>query len=397
MLECGAAFAGAYVKASTAYARNTSCLRDLTQLVEVPAISPNTDLNELEQLRNMPMPGEEEIVWALEESGKPETRQALPDWIATPLVSQLLKWSHERQSWEDKIAERPNQRLTPAAQRKYDEWLEKGQVKRLLYNKGRKTLVTHESVKDLASVKKNRANLFLVTLKMSDDVSQLQVQACDGECRNLVALKGEPFSRPGLAPDFLTKAVPETELEQLQLQPEVEENEQDGELEAMLDEEKRLEDIQEEAPKVTESDLMDIMALSEDEPELQHAPKHKRVKTFMTRPAYQKLARHGLTDIPTTVPGTCLGCHATSRQWQAFFPGTHTGLSYSWGGATNRSEEEALLKTIKGLLTAFTERYPRETLWKLGMQWTPSLFLINTYLHTVYIYMSYWDYNLFDW
>ena len=370
---------GAYVKASVAYGRNTSTLYDLTNLTEIPTISEDTDLEKLVKLRSEPLPGEQQVMWAIQRENEPGSRQVLPDWIAKPLVSQLLKWTQEKRTWSEKIAERPNNKLAPASQRKYDEWIEKSQEKRLLYNKTRRTVVAPEAVTDLNALKKLRANLFLVTLKLTDDVSKLQIAASDGECRQLVALRGEPTedTEQTATPDFLRKEVPESDLDHVDLEPL---EEQPDEVEMGLNEDRLAEGDEPEAPAVMESDLMEILALPEDE--FEEAPRHSKVKSFMHRPSYRKLARHGLVDIPTTVPGTSLGCHGTRMQWQAFFPGARHGLSFSWGGKTHRTEEEALIKCIKGLLTAFTERFPREKLWSLG-PWT--MCIVYTYIHRIYL------------
>ena len=120
-----------------------------------------------------------------------------------------------------------------------------------------------------------------------------------------------------------------------------------------------------------QEDLMEILADTEDEGV---PPQHRRVKSFMHRPSWQRLERHGLTHIPTAVPGVYIGCHATTRCWQSFFPGVHSGLSFSWSGSTNRTEVEALLKCLKALLSAYTQKFPREKLWNLGIG--------NVYIYT---------------
>ena len=114
-------------------------------------------------------------------------------------------------------------------------------------------------------------------------------------------------------------------------------------------------------------DIMEILVDTEDEGGLElPAGGHRcRVKSFMHREAYALLARNGLAEIPTSTVGVSIGYHSTTQCWQAFCPGVHSGLSYTWGRSTGRTELEALTKCIKGLLTAYLDRYPRETLWKL--------------------------------
>ncbi|CAK9091810.1 unnamed protein product, partial [Durusdinium trenchii] len=328
-----------------------------------------------------PLPGEEQILWAIQDVDQPETRQLLPDWVAMPLVTQLLKWTSDKAQWDAKIAARQNGKLPPAMNRKYQAWQDQHQEKRMLYNKAKQILLTPEAHTDLDALKKIRKQLFLVTLKFADDISQIRLETSNGASRQLVALRGQPCQSPPPAPDFLlANQIPMGDLKDFSMQNAEEEapsGAEDQELDMLLSEDqlRAMEDDgvpeEQEHPnvqKVSEfsaTDLMEIMATSDDEAVLS-APKHSRVRCFMHRPAYQKLARHGLVEVPTTVPGVCIGCHSTHRQWQAFYPGVRTGLSFSWGGLTLRTEEEALLKTIKGLLTAFVQQYPREELWHLG-------------------------------
>ena len=155
-----------------------------------------------------------------------------------------------------------------------------------------------------------------------------------------------------------------------------EEEEQGREKEAMrtnadeaVDVEQELESDGEEPRDLDAQDLMELLIDTDDEAGVElPAGRHSRVKSFMHRPSYALLARHGLAEIPTSTVGVSIGYHRTSQCWQAFCPGVRTGLSYSWGGTTHRTETEALIKCIKGLLTAYIEKYPRENLWKLGCE-----------------------------
>lgn len=119
-----------------------------------------------------------------------------------------------------------------------------------------------------------------------------------------------------------------------------------------------------------EMDLEEIMAESSEEELLQEAfaGKHKRVKTFQHREAYRKLQDRGLVDIPSVIPGVFLGCHGTSRAWQGWLPDFHSGLSYTWGGATGRTEPEALLRVIQSLLECHCKRFPKDKLWPLQLE-----------------------------
>ena len=83
----------------------------------------------------------------------------------------------------------------------------------------------------------------------------------------------------------------------------------------------------------------EVLANSSDEdmPEIVGCEKVKRVKAFHHREAFQKLEKEGLTMIPTHRHGVHLSFHQTSRTWQGFYPHVTSGLSYTFGGKTNRS------------------------------------------------------------
>ena len=76
---------------------------------------------------------------------------------------------------------------------------------------------------------------------------------------------------------------------------------------------------------------------SKDMPEIVGCEKVKRVKAFHHREAFQKLEKEGLTMIPTHRHGVYLSFHQMSRTWQGFYPHVTSGLSYTFGGKTNRS------------------------------------------------------------
>lgn len=124
-----------------------------------------------------------------------------------------------------------------------------------------------------------------------------------------------------------------------------------------------------DAIAIEADDFPEVLVETDDEADIQKLePRCKRVKNFHHRQAYQNLAKHGLVEIPSTLPRIGLMCHKTTNCWQGVMPDVHSGLSFTWGGGTGRTEEAALLKSVKGILTAFTHRFPRERLWNLGCQ-----------------------------
>lgn len=201
---------GAMVKASVAYARKNTVLYNLTKLDEVPRISEGVDLESLKALRSVPMPGEQEVVWAIQNGDMPESRQVLPNWVSQPIAVRLMKWTNENESWKRKIAERPDQRLTAAMQRRFDSWSDQREA-RFFFSLKKETHVTH--VSDPADLKKMRKEIFMLALEFHEDPAQLKLKTSSGETRRLLALRGQPTTDPTPPPDFLKAGVPEDELE----------------------------------------------------------------------------------------------------------------------------------------------------------------------------------------
>lgn len=86
-----------------------------------------------------------------------------------------------------------------------------------------------------------------------------------------------------------------------------------------------------------------------------------KVKTFMTRDAYVKLEKLGAVLLP---PGAWVGYHKGSRQWQGFFDGSSKNLTCTHDGSTKRTESEALLRVVHGILTMYCEKHPKDKMWR---------------------------------
>ena len=350
-------------KARTHLGKHEGALRGLTHLQELPDMTAGEHAEKLKLLRDLPMQGEEEIMWAVQEEDRPDTRQPLPSWISAPLSMQLLKWSNDANTWDLKMAKRTDGLLAPAQQKKFEEWQEKTKEHRMLFSKKHKNLISHLS--DQADLSRIRKDLFLVILKPDADASKLRLQATNGESKQLVALKGAACPEDE-APKFLYDSPMDPRLISDLVQNEGDQG---------LDPEEILNLEEADAMAVEdmhisgehEENILEILAFSDDEIMIgEDAPKHKKIKSFMHRESYKRLAARGLAHLPTTLAGLSLGCHSTSQQWQRYFPGIHTGLCYNWGGRTGRTEIQALAMVLKALLQAFVHRHPREGMWKLG-------------------------------
>lgn len=54
------------------------------------------DLDALESLRLEPLPGEQQVHWAIQDGNNTETRVLLPSWVATPILTRLAKVLSEK-------------------------------------------------------------------------------------------------------------------------------------------------------------------------------------------------------------------------------------------------------------------------------------------------------------
>lgn len=96
--------------------------------------------------------------------------------------------------------------------------------------------------------------------------------------------------------------------------------------------------------------------------------KVEKVKNFLFRPAFQKLHNLGLASLPRHVSGCSISYHSKERRWQGIYPGKTKGMSSSWGGHTHRTEEEALIKVIRVVLTAYRKHGPRTSYGKHSLK-----------------------------
>ena len=343
--------------------RSKQSMNAILNLTSLPDIT--TDpvvLANLEAERSQLMTGETCTFWAIQDGDDLSTRQVLPEWIAGVLEKELCNWNSEKEKWDEKIQAREfeGKTLAPAMQQQYSEWLQIGSQRKFLFSKEKKCRI--KTIRSNADLKKMQKDLFSLRVHMSVDCRDLTIQAGNGGKKRLVVLRGPPTEGKDL-PGCLDKLdvselehLPEKEEEEHQS---AEENEDDWGLEeqnALLDEEKEC--------------AMELMVDTSDEE--QFVAMHSvtgavKVKSFMHRAAYKELEELGLTAIPS-VTGASIGCHAGARQWQAYYPNVHSGLCFSWGGSTKRTEKEALLKTFRGLLESHLSINKKDVLSQMQLK-----------------------------
>lgn len=349
--------------------RAKNSMQSILQLSELPnlAADPN-ELEELDIMRHSPLQDEEQLHRAVQVDGNVETRQALPRWLSRRIERSISKWTDEHSARMDKIDERMHigKNLTPAMQSKFERWNQDRGSCQFLFSKKRQCQIT--SIRSDANVRKMENELLSVQVAFSTDPSELLLKASNGEAKRLVLLRGTPC-QDGAVPSFLDQKPSQAELQTIW----TEENEQeepeaegDAEIDGHADqEEAMLEEDRADNLEVTGEFMADS---SEEEIVRETVPSgFTRVKSFFHREAYKKLASQGLTEIPP-LTGCLLAYHTTTRCWQGYFPGCHTGLTMTWGGRSKRTESEAIIGVILKILECHVAQSPKDKLWQKQLE-----------------------------
>ena len=355
-------------------------MKAILDLDVAPELSdPSSSLEELKALRSLPMQGERQTVWCIQNGEDIISRQALPGFISSQIAKKVATWASANAKWEEMIYQRGlvGKSLTPASEIKYQAWVNENQEQRLLFAKSAERLVTRVSGK--MSAAKIQKEYFSIQINMSADPEQLSIKAGSGEARRLLLLRGEPIEND-LLPKFfggVSKAV-ETDLANGKLEDHEQEAD-DGCSDCPLDFEAHEAEFAETAMMAENAALeaeekgafaedWEIMAFSDEEEDVKDLlpGPSQRVKSFMHRDAYKKLEGYGVTMLPTAC-SAYLAYHSTSRTWQGYFKGSSVGLTYTHGGSTHRTEGEALLKAIKGIIEMYLMESPRDRLWQAQM------------------------------
>lgn len=333
-------------------------MQSLLQLSELPEMKTSAeDAETLDAKRKTPMPNERQLSWAVQVGDEESSRRPLPDWVSRPFERRISEWTTERKKWTAKIDERAAQghALTPANERKYQQFLESKSRCQLLFSK-KNAKVVHK-LKNNAELKRMSGDLVSVEVIMAERAEDLRIKVGNGEEQRLVLLRGEPVAVDELPP-MLAEAGASAEVAQAVLQGSGEDSE--SEADADVQEQKAMEEKENEIDCHEE-----VLLLSGDEeylPELEMATSNmSRVKNFFHREAFRKLETQGLTQIP---PGCVISYHKSTRTWQGYFEGKSIGLSSTHGGSTKRSEEESLLFVLLQLAERHVSRNEKDRLWK---------------------------------
>lgn len=335
----------------------------IINLTEVPMLSsPMDKIEEMQHLQKVPMPGERQVIWAVQSNDDAATRQALPFWVSEPIARRVAIWADQNRVWEDKIDSRMLRglHLTRVQQENYDRWKQDHQVQTLVFSKRTGSQVIR--LKADTDIRTVEGDLFSIKVNMSADPDELTVQAGNGEIQRLVVLRGEASQEakiPGCLDHGLAPEAFADDFNDDKQQDEVDGQEPDPD--------QQEQEALEIADKLEESDCgEEIMYYTDEEAALEPAGKHTRVKSFNHRESYLALEKQGVTLLPGG--SIHLGYHQTSRTWQGYYAGRSAGLSFTHDGSTNRTEKEALLLVIHGLLKKYCEEHPRDRIWLLQLE-----------------------------
>ena len=320
--------------------------------------------------------GEIKYEWVIQKGGDQELRAILPRWMSLPMELAICQFVSEEDRWTEKINKLAWQGkdLDKRSREKHALW--QNSLKRdMIFSQKKQCLVTTK--------KTTSKDLLLVKLHLSKKPEDLVVETANGEKFQLVLLKGQisdGFGESSLLDD-LRQPVPQAALDAL---PEEGEDE-DGDVDAPNDEgndfdgpdevdghqyadAKAAFDAGEAYQEEEDGEGFEILADTDTDVEDFHQPSAlpasvnpAKVKNFDNRPAFVNLG--DLTQIPRHITGCSMGVHATTCQWQGYYPNTHTGLTAHWGGTTKRSEGEAILKVVRGILQAHCKAQPKDKLW----------------------------------
>lgn len=308
--------------------------------------------------------GETKLCWAIQKGDDSSTRVVLPTYISQVLEMRVCSFVSEHSAWETRIEGRfaQGKNLSSRQQKAYDQWKLRCE-QQLVFSKQHECLVCDSKDVD--------ERCFSIDLLLHEDPEKLKVKASDGSEYRLVLLQSAPSIQPhDDLPSELDLELPEGIADGMEL---AEEGSAESGEEAAPDEFAALQEADEQyAHDNLEAELdADLLVLADSDEEIcldEDNITAKKVKSFNFRPAWKSLEEKGLTMLPRGVPGCSISYHATSKQWQGMYPGVHDRaaipMSAVWGGTTRRSEPEAILRAIRGILHAHISQNPKDMLWK---------------------------------
>ena len=300
-------------------------------------------------------------MWALDNG---ENQVYLPKWISDVLELRLCQFCTSYQAWQNRIAKRAQsgKSLTKTQQDRFDVWKLNNEPKYVFSKDRKKQVFEARHVKD--------GDAIALQLHLSDDPESLQVSTSSAARYRLRLLTSDKADVPETIPEALEGPVPlgmipaagdtdpATDAESGEEIADVEVSEETA---ACLAADEAYEAEFGNGKSEESDDGVEILAESDDDLTALDLPgKVKRVKAFHMRDAWKQLESANLLHLPLHIVGCSIAFHSTISQWQGYYPHTHTGLTFSFGGRTHRSEKEALLRVARGMLQAHLGTCPKD-------------------------------------
>eukprot|EP00438_Fugacium_kawagutii_P008393 Skav210643 [mRNA] locus=scaffold3835:44653:45564:- [translate_table: standard] len=290
----------------------------------------------------------------------------------------VCKFVTDHEKWAQVLSKRAfdHRDLTVGQQQRYSAF-RANMTQKLVFNKKTKSFVA-----DSESLRRNAKDCVCVTLHLSDDPQLLRVESGSGEVFQLLLLKKEDH-RAEVFPDILNHAAKADDITNepkhggnldpgLGGEEDREDTDGNGDLglsEAQIQEMDH-QRMQDQAGMVSDEDEeIEIMADTDDEVasfEIGTGVRAIKVKGYPERAAWVALGE--LTDLPRHVTGCSISYHRTSGQWQGFYPGSREPMSATWGPSSKRTETEAILKVVKGILISHVNAHPKDKVWAKQLQ-----------------------------
>eukprot|EP00438_Fugacium_kawagutii_P006999 Skav233396 [mRNA] locus=scaffold1038:269473:284136:- [translate_table: standard] len=304
--------------------------------------------------------GEHSFLWVLQ---KEDTRVPLPAWMSCVVEIRICKFISEHEKWDLIMGKRAamNRPLTRSQAESHRAFMANCQ-QRLVFNKQKKSFLG-----DAQELKRFPKDCICITLHLSDMQDELQVEAGNGDRFQLLLLKkGSPEPEAALPHLLDHPAAPF-----MRNTGGDEDGDEEEEAEPIADmSEAQIREMDEmrhghemEVPDEPEEVL--LLADSDEDLEEWGLTGHvSRVKAFHTRQAWVELDQKGLVDLPRHIRGCFISYHATSKQWQGHYPKSTVTMSSTWGEASKRTEAEAILRCVRGILQAHLHANPRDKMWE---------------------------------
>ena len=322
--------------------------------------------------------GETTYLWAIQDDTAADpasTRVPLPTWMSQVLEMRVCKFAAEHDKWQNVIDKRASlgRGLTKSQSQSHELW-QANLIQKMIFNKKRNAYVG-----DARLVNKDCIG---IQLHLSENPEQLLLSTGGENTSNtkefrLLLLKRHAQEVPTTIPEVLDTSCHASFLGDAHAEggDDVGKSDEQDDPEHDMSEQ-QIQELHDQRMQVDDADDDGFVMLADSDDDddddydlaIPKGLEVSRVKSFFRREAWKLLENKGLTDLPRHVKGCSIGYHQGTRQWQGFYPNATCVLSCFWGGTSNRSEPEAILRAIRGILQSHTNCYPKDKVWARQLQ-----------------------------